>query len=203
MWILPSRGRAHLVSRLFGSGFQTPGLLVIDDDDYKTYRGVKLPDGWEKISLPRMFLSPKLNASFAKRPTEEWYGILNDDHLPKTPGWDLRLVEAVKHRKMVWPQDNYAGRISTPVFDGDLIRSLGWITPPEMNHFYVDDAHELIAEVVGGALLDDVIVSHEHVNAGRMPKDRTYEERPEPNRDRVAFHHWCKDKWPEIRRRIE
>ena len=203
MWLLPSRGRPHLVERLFAAGFQTPGLLIIDDDDYKNYRGVVQPQGWEKVSFPRKFLSAKLNAGFAYRPSEPWYGILNDDHLPKTEGWDLKLVEALKEQKLVWPCDNYADRISTPVFDGDLVRALGWITPPELKHFYIDDAHELIAEVLGCRRLGEVTVSHEHVNKGRMKPDQTYKERPDPYADRIAFHQWCKEKWPEVRKRIE
>jgi hypothetical protein len=203
VWLLPSRGRPQLVTRLFKAGFKTPGLLIIDDDDYKNYRGIELPDGWEKKSIPRQFLSSKLNAGLRMRPQETWYGILNDDHLPMTEGWDLKLVEALKTRPIVWPKDNYADRISTPVFDGDLVRALGWITPPELNHFYIDDAHELIAEVLGCYRLEEVTVSHEHVNKGRMRADQTYKERPEPNRDRAAFQKWCRDQWPEIRKRIE
>lgn len=201
MWLLPSRGRPHLVQRLFNVGeFKTPGLLILDDD--QSY-DVELPEGWEILVLPRMFLSPKLNAGFEHTFAAPWYGILNDDHLPKTEGWDLKLVESLKTQRMVWPVDNYADRISTPVFDGDLVRTLGWITPPELNHFYIDDAHELIAELLGAKRLEDVTVSHEHVNKGRMKPDRTYKERPEPNRDRTAYQQWCRDKWPEIRRRIE
>jgi hypothetical protein len=204
MWLLPSRGRPNLVRRLFSEGhFQTPGLLIIDDDDYKTYRGIELPDGWEKISIPRVYLSPKLNAALTRKPLEPWYGILNDDHVPKTPGWDVKLVEALRNQPMVWPKDNYADRISTPVFDGDLVRSLGWIAPPELNHFYIDDAHEVIAEVLGCMRLEEVTVSHEHVNAGRMARDKTYEERPDVNRDAQAFQAWARDVWPQVRKRIE
>ena len=202
MWLLPSRGRPHLVRRLFAEGkFQTPGLLIIDDDDYKNYRGIELPNGWEKVSLPRMFLSAKLNAGVKRRPDEPWYGILNDDHMPITEDWDLKLVEACN--PMTWPNDNYGDRISTLVISGDLVRTLGWISPPELNHFYIDDVHELIAECLGCTRLEEVTVSHEHVNAGRMPKDKTWHERPEPNDDRIAFAKWCREKWPEIRQRIE
>jgi hypothetical protein len=203
MWLLPSRGRPHLVQRLFNVGdFKTPGALILDDDDHQEY-DIELPNGWSVIVYPRMYLSAKLNAAVAFWQEEPWYGILNDDHLPKTEGWDLKLVEALKEQKLVWPRDNYADRISTPVFDGDLVRTLGWITPPELNHFYIDDAHELIAEVLGCRRLEDVTVSHEHVNKGRMKPDKTYRERPEPNRDRTAFQKWCREKWPEIRKRIE
>lgn len=204
MWLLPSRGRPHLAARLFEKGdFKTPGLLLVDRDDAPNYKWIRLPDGWEVNVGPRMYLSEKLNLGFKYKPDEPWYGILNDDHVPKTQGWDLRLVEAVKSQKIVWPLDNYADRISTPVFDGDLVRALGWVAPPELRHFYIDDVHELLAECLGCLRLESVMVSHEHVNAGRMRPDRTYLERPNNQQDRTAYMKWCRDKWPEIRKRIE
>jgi hypothetical protein len=36
-----------------------------------------------------------------------------------------------------------------------------------------------------------------------MPKDKTWHERPPSHEDRMAFVKWCRDKWPEIRQRIE
>lgn len=202
MWILPSRGRPLLCQRLFSAGFKTPGLLVIDEDDCAKYV-MSLPQGWEKLILPRAYLSTKVNAAFKARPEEPWYGVLNDDHLPKTEDWDLKLVEAVKTVPMTWPRDNYADRISTLMMSGDLARKLGWVCCPDMNHFYLDDVHELIAECLGCTQLSSVTVSHEHVNAGRMKADRTYMERPSNGKDREAFLKWCVDKWPEIRKRLD
>ena len=203
MWLLPSRGRPYLARRLLDSGFQTPGLLILDEDEAETYHHIEFQDGWEKLVLPRMYLGPKLNAAVKERPNEEWYGILNDDHLPKTLNWDVMLVECLLRQQMVWPQDNYGDRISTPVFRGDLVRQLGWISPPGINHFYIDDVHELIAECLGCYRLECVTVSHEHVNAGRMPRDRTWAERPNNETDRRAFLGWCKEEWPLIRKRLE
>ena len=203
MWLLPSRGRPALVRRLFGAGnFKTPGLLILDIGDSEKYEDVRLPEGWEKIIRPRMYLSGKINAGFEYCPSEPWYGVLNDDHLPKTPEWDLKLIAALKG-PLVWPQDNYADRISVPVMDGDFARKLGWVACPEMKHFYLDDVNELIADCFGCSRLDDVMVSHEHVNAGRMPKDKTWEERPSNKDDHIAFIRWCRDQWPEIRKRLE
>lgn len=176
---------------------------MLDGDDAEQYRGVELPTGWGTLVMPRSYLSQKVNAAFKERPEEGWYGVLNDDHLPITDGWDLKLVEAVESIPMTWPRDNYADRISTLMMSGDLARKLGWVCCPDMNHFYLDDVHEMIAEYMGCRQLSSVTVSHEHVNAGRMQVDRTYMERPPNERDRQAFLNWCREKWPEIRKRLD
>jgi hypothetical protein len=203
VWLLPSRGRPHLAQRLFQTGnFKTPGLLILDIGDSEKYEDVRLPKGWEKIIRPRMYLSGKINAGYSYSPQEPWYGVLNDDHIPITPDWDVKLVEALTG-PLVWPQDNYADRISTPVMDGDFARKLGWVACPDLKHFYLDDVNELIADCFGCQRLADVIVSHEHVNAGRMKPDLTWKERPSNADDRASFIIWCRDKWPEIRKRLE
>jgi hypothetical protein len=203
MWLLPSRGRPHLAERLFREGkFSTPGLLIIDDDEHQKYDSVRLPSGWETIVRPRMYLSGKINAGFSHKPEEPWYGVLNDDHVPITKDWDRKLVAALKG-PLVWPQDNYGDRISTPVMDGEFARKLGWVACPDLNHFYLDDVNELIADCFGCTRLEDVMVSHEHVNAGRMAPDLTWKERPNNATDQKAFIIWCRDKWPEIRKRLE
>ncbi len=201
MWLLPSRGRPHLVQRLFNTGFQTPGVLLLDDDDHEKYASVRLPEGWEAIVRPRTYLSAKVNQGVSYKPLEAWYGVINDDHLPKTKDWDLTLVKNL--RGMIWPHDNYAGRISVLLMEGDLVRKLGWFACPDIKHFYLDDVHELIAEVLGCRGMPEIVVSHEHVNAGRMARDKTYNERPSNAEDRQAFLKWCVEKWPEIRQRIE
>jgi len=202
MWLLPSRGRPQLAKRLFDKGFKTPGVLILDEDDVGNYAKINLPEGWKVLVLERMFLSGKMNTALEYVPGCDWYGGLNDDHMPITEDWDLKLVEALKDRPFVWPKDNYGNRISTPVMRGELVRTLGWFCCPAMNHFYLDDVHELIAECLGCLRLESVTVSHEHVNAGRMTADTTYRERPSNEKDRQAFLKWCRDDWPGIREKL-
>lgn len=198
MWLVPSRGRPHLAQRLFESGFREKGVLILDEDEHFIYEQVILPFGWKKLVLPRMYLGPKLNEAANRFSGEPWYGILNDDHLPVTPGWERLVIDAAGSRSMAWPHDNYAKRISAHVKGGDLVRLLGWFVCPRMNHYWLDDADELIAKAVGGKFLEDVMVSHEHANAGRAPMDRTYRERPSNPADKRAFEDWKRDEWPRL-----
>lgn len=177
-------------------------MLVLDTDDEHRYERVRLPYGWRRIVLHRMYLGPKLNAAFEATRDAPWFGVLNDDHLPVTPGWEEAVVRAAGQRSIAWPDDNYGKRISSHVMGGDLARELGWTMCPRLAHYYLDDVHERIAEVVGGVFLRQVVVSHEHVNAGRAPMDRTYAERPSPEKDRVSYEKWLSEEWPAIRDRL-
>lgn len=201
MWLIPSRGRPQLAQRLFDCGFKEKGVLILDEDDASGYRRIRLPFGWEKITLPRLWLSPKLNRGFETFPNEPWYGILNDDHVPMTHGWEKQMVEAGS-KGMAWPDDNYGQRISSHVKSGGLCRLLGWFVCPSLKHYYLDDVDELLAQVVGGTYLPQVVVSHEHANAGRAKMDRTYLERPNPRLDKEAFLEWKEKQWPQIKERL-
>lgn len=199
MWLVPSKGRPHLAQRLFDCGIRHPGILILNTEDEIDYRKVKLPEGWRRIVTRPTYLSDALNRGYANAPREPWYGILNDDHLPKTPGWEQAIIDKAGTDGIAWPDDNYGKRISCHVKGGDLVRKLGWFVCPRMKHFWLDDADELIAKEVPGGYLPDVVVSHEHVNAKRMPVDRTYLERPSNPADKAAFERWKRDEWPALK----
>ena len=198
MWLVPSKGRPHLAQRLFDCGIKEPGVLIINTEDERDYRQVKIPEGWKRIVTQPAWLSYALNRGFANHPDEPWYGILNDDHLPKTEGWERAIIDAAGTNGIAWPHDNYAKRISCHVKGGDLVRKLGWFVCPSIKHFWLDDVDELIAKHVPATFLEHVIVSHEHVNAGRMQPDRTYVERPSNAADKAAFERWKMHEWPAL-----
>jgi hypothetical protein len=204
MWLIPSKGRPNLAKRLFeAADFKEPGILILNTNDELEYRSLRLPEGWRRVVTQPTYLSDALNRGLSHASGEPWYGILNDDHLPKTVGWERAVIEAAGLKSMAWPHDNYAKRISCHVKGGDLVRKLGWFVCPRMKHFWLDDADELIAKEVGGVFLENVMVSHEHVNAGRMKPDRTYVERPSNSADRQAFLRWKEHEWPELQERLK
>lgn len=204
MWLVPSKGRPHLARRLFDEAkFKEPGILILRAEEELNYRSVSIPPGWRRMATDPSHLSDVLNRAVKKWPDEPWYGILNDDHLPKTEGWERAVIDAAGQHGIAWPHDNYAKRISCHVKGGELVRSLGWFVCPRMKHFWLDDADELIAAVVGGTYLPHVVVSHEHVNAGRMPVDRTYMERPPNAADKAAFEKWKRDEWPWLQAKLQ
>lgn len=203
MWILPSRNRPDLVARVFSKTTVTaPGVVAIDLDQVGLYEQLKLPDGWSVLATERAFFGPKNNDIFRRFPDEPWYGTISDDMLPETEGWDVELPKSAGSWGAAWADDKLYGRAVCIAFGGELIRALGFLCCPATQHFYNDDAHELIAKEFGGVYRSDVSVPHLHFTKGLSVKDKTYDERPSSGADRKAFEAWKQREWPAIRDRV-
>lgn len=204
MWIVSSRNRPRLVERIFSKVQPTtPGVIAIDDDQVSLYADVRLPSGWKVLPTPRGFYVQKYNDIFARFPNEPWYGKIDDDMLPETPGWDSILPQAAGAWGFAWADDVLAGRAVCGAFGGELIRALGFICCPAVKHFYADDGHELVAHDLGvGVYRGDVKVPHLHFSNGSAPRDQTYQDRPNVAADRRAFEQWKVSEWPAIRDRL-
>lgn len=201
MWIMPSRNRPQLAERVFSkTKVTTPGVIAIDDDQIEMYSGLNLPENWQVVASPRSRFGPKNNEIFARFPNEPWYGSISDDMVPETQGWDSELPKTSGQYGAAWADDNLYGRAVCIAFGGELIRALGFLCCPATEHFYNDDAHELIAKEVGnGVFRSDILVPHLHFTKGLSIKDKTYEDRPASMKDRKAFEAWKEKNWPQIK----
>lgn len=192
MWVLPTTGRPAAAQAFLDSvaalGFAappTPGLVVVDGDRDPAYRALRLPPGWriEFREESAGFLAC-LNRAFAERPAEPWYGLLNDDFIVRTGGWDHALIAAAGPLGFASCNDGWQADPRNPrkrmfgatMFGGDLLRALGWWSPPGMGHCYADDAWQAIAGALGNwTPCLDVMVEHRHVWTGKSEKDATHE----------------------------
>lgn len=204
MWFLPSRGRAHLIARVFkeSNPVTEPGVLAIDADQVASYAGVKLPVGWTVKVMPSLFLTDKLNYLFSAFPHEPWYGVICDDQ-QGWGDWFSQLPAACGTRKIAWGDDGLHHRIGCFAMGGDLARALGWLTCPRTKHFFIDDVHELIARELGcGVPRMDIKVPHLHFTTGLTAMDDTYRERPPYSEDKYAFDEWVTEEWPALLARL-
>lgn len=200
MWIMPSRNRPDLVERAFSkTQVSEPGIIAIDDDQVEMYSGLNIPANWQVIASPRSRFGLKNNEIFARFPNEPWYASISDDMLPETQGWDSELPKTAGPWNIAWADDCLYGRAVCIAFGGELIRALGFLCCPATEHFYTDDAWELVAKEIGGVYRDDIKVPHLHFTKGLAPKDQTYEDRPASMKDRKAFEAWKLKSWPAIR----
>lgn len=104
-------------------------------------------------------------------------GQIGDDHHPRTPGWDAAIAAAMQPHGVVYGNDLHQGeRLPTAVFvDAGIVRRLGYMVPPEIQHLYMDNWFKALGERLGTlAYLPDVVIEHMHPDAGKAPIDDGY-----------------------------
>jgi hypothetical protein len=171
--IVPSRGRPASVHRLCQewAATSTAGaelLVCLDDDDltaddYPT--SGDYPFLWYSIG-PRDGFAPRLSAEAVDAaPLYDVLGSWGDDHVPRTPGWDRAILDALPSTGFAYGDDLIQGeRIPTAChMTSDIVTALGWMTPPGFAHMYVDDVWRDLGQAIDRiTYLPDVIIEHLH-----------------------------------------
>lgn len=104
---------------------------------------------------------------------------MGDDHRPRTPGWDVRLLEALEElgTGFAYGNDLLQGEAmpTAIAMTSDIVRALGYMAPPALGHLNVD-----IAWLEWGRRLDriryleDVVIEHLHPANGKAELDEGY-----------------------------
>lgn len=104
---------------------------------------------------------------------------LDDDHRPRTVGWDARYLDALRDlgTGIVYGNDLLQGaRLPTaPAMTADIVRALGHVAPPVLRHLYCDDYWRDLGQAAACLrYLPDVVVEHMHPAAGKAAWDDGY-----------------------------
>lgn len=180
--VVPSRGRPQNIARLWDTMEKTcqgnTSLLVgLDTDDplrtdypegpaYIVRSGLHQVVAWiNELSVPRAG-------------DYRFIGSIGDDNVPRTPGWDVALMEALRETPFAFADDLYPGRapgtLCCHLFcRSAVITSLGYLGPPSIRHMYVDVAWMAWGTACGITFLPDVVIEHLHYTTG-APLDETY-----------------------------
>jgi hypothetical protein len=188
-------------------------LVVVDEDDpakneYLLDTGTvdAIAEDWAAYSEvlvvtgERQRIGPLLNQIAAQVADAgcRAVGFMGDDHWPRTRGWDARMLDALDQlgTGLVYGNDLLQGEnLPTAVaMTSDIVRTLGWMVPPGMQHLYLDDAWLALGRAIGRiTYLPDVVIEHRHPIANKAPWDDTYREANDGAlyiRDKVAFERW-------------
>lgn len=186
MWLLPSFNRPANLARFFAA-FEatkgsTPGMVLIDADDYNTnrsdYLALKRPLDWHLRLTKGRSQGDKVREIWNEISLFRWFGLIGDDNVPETERWDARLVEACDGWNIVSCNDGWQAprRIANCwIMGGDLVREIGYIFAPSMHHMFVDDMWEIIGrEARCWQCHMDVMVRRRHVMKGEANADLTH-----------------------------
>lgn len=181
MWFLISHNRPELCRRalehIIKTGCSTAGKLIVNGSEYPE---LPLPKGWDVITLPKnLGYCGAMNWCFQEFPNEKFYGMIGDDEIVKSDGWDEKLIAAggdwyIAHSNDEWQSHRRIHGYAA--FGGELIRSIGYIAPQGMWHWYIDNVWEDLSGALGlKKMCEDVITEHKHYISGKAEKDATYE----------------------------
>lgn len=202
--IVPSRGRPGNIRRLREAWLETAtaaSLVVAVDDDDPTLDGYfEVADRRGFVVAPRRGLAGTLNEqALALADSYRYLGFCGDDHVPRTHGWDKRIVDTLDElgTGICYGNDLFQGeRLPTAVFlTADIVRAVGYLCPPGLRHMYLDNVWKAWGEGIGRLrYLPDVTIEHVHPHAGKGEADTTYGEVwPLMGPDSEAFRRYMAD----------
>lgn len=218
--ICPSRGRPGAAQMLWTTMQQTARaldtrlLLAVDADDPTRTDYVHLPEtnttqrfGHDIDRLLVRVLQGEETGNMTRAmntAARVFYdrpgliiGMVNDDMRFLTPGWDLRVSEALRDRPgIVSGNDLFQGErlVTSPFMSAVIPRALGWYCLPTCEHLFVDNAWTELGRHLGILrYMPEVIIEHLHPFANKAEWDEGYERANNQDvidRDRTAFEHW-------------
>jgi hypothetical protein len=212
--IVPSRGRPANIARLaaaFDTCTHADLLVAVDTDDpvLAEYMAIADQRGGKWDVGERRRLVGTLN-HLATNPGHtdgyRYLGFMGDDHLPRTPGWDLEYVRALNRTgpgAIVYGNDLIQGEnLPTQVaLDRRIVDTLGYMVPPVLVHMFADNWWRDLGHQLGTlTYLPHVVVEHLHPIAQRAEWDDRYVEVNAPeamNTDHAAYQRWLIDEMPD------
>jgi glycosyltransferase involved in cell wall biosynthesis len=191
--LLPTRGRPHLLRRLFDSlAVRTDNLddleviLYLDDDDET---GQEISD--DRFSLIKI-IGPRLsmgayNTICLGRASGDFIMLMNDDVIVRTSAWDRMVAELGQTNPdgifLAYPNDLHIGKrmCTFPILTKKACELLLRPYPEEYKTYFIDwHVFETFKRLraIGHArifYLEDVVFEHCHYMAGKAELDATYE----------------------------
>lgn len=206
MLILPSKGRPENLKRFIKAYKSTcatiPIWAILDASDAYRYVDIEFPANWKRISVPTgTSLGGIFAKLFEKYPNEPYYGMVADDVVPETSGWDTIMSGLCQPDKIVWGWDGIQNEKLPvhPFIGGDLVRKLGWWSAPSLKHWFVDNVWKNLADTLNcGIYLPQVKMTHHHYVNGTAVIDRTYREQPDHGADERAYTKFMQTEFPSI-----
>ena len=193
--LLPTRGRAHLIRRLFDSLARCTDrlddlevILYLDDDD-ETHQEIS-DDRFSmiKITGPRLSMGA-YNTICLDRASGDLIMLMNDDVVVRTQAWDRRVAKLGRTIPdgifLAYPNDLHIGKrmCTFPILTKKTCELLLRPYPEEYKTYFIDwhvfDTFKRLRALGHARIfyLEDVVFEHCHYMAGKAECDATYKEK--------------------------
>ncbi len=232
MWLVPSRRRVDKLRNFCNSAIRaettTPALIIVDEQDYRDnlreyelLAQYHLPANWSIHRSEAEGMGPKVRETHGIWKTQNWVGILNDDHHIVTKHWDQKLISQLTGRNCLTCNDRWNAPIraaGATIFSMPLVEVFGFpLFPPTIDHLGIDDVFETIGRNTGCWEVDmSVIVEHHHALKNPDMLDETHfkiygkepwqnqqgQLSPEAQKVHNAFQKWLAEDAPAVVGRV-
>lgn len=196
--MIPSRSRpanfiaaAHSVADTAPSAI-TIGYVDVNDPDYQAYLALELPPRTRLVTGVQLGPARSANLIAQQEPGHDWFGLITDDSIIETNGWDeyLASLSFAGGVGVVSPAHNLGPHVDMPFVSHAWIAALGWFSHPRLCHFCWPTLNALLAEVCGCLVHGDLrrFALH-HEQRASYSFDATAS-------DAVAFYEILLYEWP-------
>ena len=183
VWLLPTRNRLDNVRRFLSAaremGCSSSGWILVNEDEleankaaYEALKPYAPGPKWQIIGVKADSYGAALRAVWPKVKDMQWVGLVSDDLVPCSSGWDVSLINSLQGWNMVSSGDgwqcqsadiNKSRMHGATAFSGDLLREIGWLFPPKLKHIFHDDIMEAVGrETNCWQIRVDILVKHLH-----------------------------------------
>ena len=216
MFFLPTYKRPDRLEKFITSYRETKAtapvyVMIQGRDNLEAYQYLtpQIPPNW-KVALIEQNIGfvAALNYGLSVNPGLSWYGVICDDHEPKTFGWDQKLINSVTDWTFVSPIDNSDRNQwrhnGPPGWGGELIRAVGFVMPPCNWHMCGDDWWQLLGRTFSiWSVLINVRVDHQFVgNTGDVGDETNESSYRDFDKELAKYHFWLGQHGVDIMERV-
>lgn len=212
MWIFTSLGRPQRIRQVVDFYDWSDNSRVIlalwrEDKRLHEYMEQKWPAGWQIKIVEMRGNGPTYNDIFERYPNEPCYGFLADDAILDTPGILKQLEVEAGDWNIAYANDKHWGeKLPTmPCIGGELARTIGFLSPPTITHWAIDNAWGVLGEKLQCLRYRaDLTYTHLNPSFGTAPDDPTYQaaRNSSPEWERV-LRAWILNDLPSIIARVK
>lgn len=185
--LLPSFKRSELLKRFIKSYQETetttPLWVLVDklDPEKDLYLKIDYPKDVTLIFTQSRSMGGKVQEVWEQFLDMDAVCLLNDDHILRTPQWDQKCLAQINGTNILGTNDGWVAPqrlCGATWFSGKVLRTIGYIFPPGIEHLYVDSVWEFLgARAQCANILMEVLVEHDHAfkDQTKAKNDDTHE----------------------------
>jgi len=180
--VCPTRGRPAKAEKMAESfkattNYRSKLLLLIDDDDPSDYSALIRSDICETAVRPRTDIVPMINRAIRERLHDySFFGLMVDDGVFTTPGWDQFVALATPMGGVMSPAHNYGRHVDMPYVHRRWVERLGWYANERFKYWCWPTFTGILAQAAGRivhAPKESFYIHHDDMGPGRWEDFKT------------------------------